>query len=36
MNSLSNSIFFEKPNPFGECHITQIENFEKKIFNQNS
>lgn len=31
MNSLSNSIFFEKPNPFGECHITKIENFEKKF-----
>lgn len=31
MIDLNNSIFFEKPNPFGECNITQIEKFEKKF-----
>ena len=31
MNSLNNSNFFNEPNPFGRCNITQIENFEKEF-----
>lgn len=31
MSDFNNSTFFEKPNPFGECNITQIETFEKKF-----